>query len=118
MKFSFTKNPESEFSDKESKSNKKVLTGGRGGDGGVARVSDFFFQKNPSLKKKLFSFLGGEGKGGLASESELFYKESKSKKNNIYFFVYFFILFVCVCGGGRGGGGGVVRRGGGEGLSK
>ena len=58
MKFSFTKNPESEFSDKEAKSNKKKKKkkGERGGDGGVARVSDFFFQKNPSLKKKLFSF--------------------------------------------------------------
>ena len=114
MKFSFTKNPESEFSDKESKSNKKVLTGGRGGDGGVARVSDFFFQKNPSLKKKLFSFLGGEGKGGLASESELFYKESKSKKI-IYIFLFIFLFYLCVCvgGGGGGGGGGVVRRGGG-----
>ena len=32
---------------------KKNLAGGRGGGGGVARkVSDFFFQKNPSLKKK------------------------------------------------------------------
>ena len=58
MKFSFTKNLESECSEKESKSNnkKKNQTGGRGGDWGVARVSDFFFQKNPSLKKKLFSF--------------------------------------------------------------
>ena len=46
MKFSFTKNLESEFSDKESNSNnKKNLTGGRGGDWGVARVSDFFFFK-------------------------------------------------------------------------
>ena len=30
----------------------------------MARVSDFFFQKNPSL-----IFLRGEGKGGLASAS-------------------------------------------------
>ena len=48
MKFSFTKNLGSEFSDKESKSNnknKKNRTGGRGGDWGVARVSDFFFFK-------------------------------------------------------------------------
>ena len=45
MKFSFTKNPENEFYYKESKSNKKILTGGRGGDGGVARVSDFFFKR-------------------------------------------------------------------------
>ena len=44
MKFSITKNPESEFSDKESKSNKKkILTGRRGGDWGVARVSEFLF---------------------------------------------------------------------------
>ena len=35
---------------------KKILAGGRGGGGGGARVSDFFCQKNPSLKKKLFSF--------------------------------------------------------------
>ena len=28
----------------------------------MARVSDFFFQKNSSLKKKMFSFGGGEGK--------------------------------------------------------
>ena len=35
---------------------KKKSDGWEGGDGGVARVSDFFFQKNPSLKKKLFSF--------------------------------------------------------------
>ena len=31
MKFSFTKNPESEFFYKESKSDKKNLVGGRGG---------------------------------------------------------------------------------------
>ena len=35
MKFSFIKNPESEFFYKESKSNKtKILVGGRGGGGG------------------------------------------------------------------------------------
>ena len=64
MKFSYTKNPESEFLYKETKSNqkkkkkKKILAVGRGGGGGVARVSDFFsfFQKNPSLTKKMFSF--------------------------------------------------------------
>ena len=59
MKFSFTKNPESEFFNKESKSNKKkkILAGGRGG--GVARIIDFFFfQKNPSLKKNCFLFEG------------------------------------------------------------
>ena len=38
---------------------------------GEARVNDFFFfQKSPSLKKKLFSFSGGEGKGGLARVCE------------------------------------------------
>ena len=35
---------------------KKNLAGGRGGGGCVARVSDFFSQKNPSLKKILFAF--------------------------------------------------------------
>ena len=40
-----------------------------GGEGvGVARVSDCFFQRNPSLKKKFFSG-GGEGKKVLASVS-------------------------------------------------
>ena len=48
---------------KDSKSNKKNLAGGRGGGGDVARVSDFFFQKNPSLKKILFSFEGVKVKG-------------------------------------------------------
>ena len=47
MKFSFTKNPESEFFYKEFKSNKKKkkknLAVGRGG--GVARVSDFFSKR-------------------------------------------------------------------------
>ena len=51
----------------------KILAGGRGGDGGVARVSDF--QKNPSLKFFFFFFLRGEGKGGLASVSELFVRD-------------------------------------------
>ena len=45
MKFSFTKNPESDFY-KESKSNKKNLAGGGGEGVGVARVSDFFFKRN------------------------------------------------------------------------
>ena len=54
MKFSFTKNPESEFFIKNPKSNKKkILAGGRGGGGGVARVCDFC-SKNPSLKKNFF----------------------------------------------------------------
>ena len=40
MNFSFTKNPESDFFYKESKSNKKkILAGGRGGNGDAARVS-------------------------------------------------------------------------------
>ena len=46
------------FFHKESKSNKKkILAGGRGGC--VARVIDFFFQKNPSLKKKNYFVLRG-----------------------------------------------------------
>ena len=37
----------------------------------MVRVSDFFFQKNSSLKKNCFLlFCGGEGKGGLARVSE------------------------------------------------
>ena len=39
--------------------------GGRGGEVGVwggTRVSEFFFTKNPNLKKKKF-FLGGGGQG-------------------------------------------------------
>ena len=43
MKFSYTKNPESECFCKESKSYKKNPAVGRGGGGGVARVSDIFF---------------------------------------------------------------------------
>ena len=55
MKFSYTKNLESEFFYKESKSNEKKKNSGgwegEGRGGGVARVSDFFFfRKNPSLK--------------------------------------------------------------------
>ena len=58
-----TKNPESAFFYKESKSNKINSGGmeGRGwgwGGGGVARLSDLFFQKNPSLKKKCFLLEG------------------------------------------------------------
>ena len=50
MQFSFTKNPESDFFNKESKSkkktkNKKNLASGRGGGGGRARLSDFFFKR-------------------------------------------------------------------------
>ena len=42
-----------------------------GWGGGVAMVSDFFFlfSKGSKSEKKLFSFRGGEGKGGLASVS-------------------------------------------------
>ena len=38
------------------KKKKSERVAGEGRGSGVARVSDFFFQKNPSLKKKLFSF--------------------------------------------------------------
>ena len=60
MKYSFTKNPESEFFIKNPNltKKKKILAGERGGGGGVARVSDFFCQKNPSLKKNCFLFEG------------------------------------------------------------
>ena len=36
---------------------KKILAGGKGGCGGVARVSDFFKESKP--EKKLFFFLRG-----------------------------------------------------------
>ena len=63
MKYSFTKNPESDFFIKNPNltKKKKILAGGRGGVGCVAigYVSDFFFcQKNPSLKKNCFLFEG------------------------------------------------------------
>ena len=45
MKFSFTKNPESDIFYKESKSNKKNSGGWEGRGWGVARVSDFFFKR-------------------------------------------------------------------------
>ena len=57
MKFSYTKNTESDFLFiKKPNLTKKNLAVGRGGGGCVARVSDiffffFFFLKNPSLKK-------------------------------------------------------------------
>ena len=55
MKFSYTKNMESNFFIKNPNLTKKMWR--LGGGSGVARVSDFFFflQKTPSLKKKLFS---------------------------------------------------------------
>ena len=59
---SYTKNPESDFFYKESKSNKKNSGSREGTGGGVARVSYFiyfFFQKNPSLKKKFAFFFRG-----------------------------------------------------------
>ena len=63
MKFSYTKNLESEFFYKESKSNNKnkILAVGRGGGGGVARVSEFFFlfsKESKSDKKNCFLFEG------------------------------------------------------------
>ena len=44
MKFSFTKNPKSDFLfiKNPNLTKKKILAGGRGGGGSVARVSDFF----------------------------------------------------------------------------
>ena len=65
VKFSYTKNPKSEFFFyKESKSNKNNSGGWGGGEGGGreggGRVSHFFSfcQKNPSLKK-IVSFWSG-----------------------------------------------------------
>ena len=56
MKFSYTKNLESEFFIKNLNLTKKKNFGGWEGRGrGVARVSDFFFyffQKDPSLNKR------------------------------------------------------------------
>ena len=49
MKFSFTKNPKSDFY-KKSKSNKKNQEGGRAGGGGVARVDDIFSKEFKSEK--------------------------------------------------------------------
>ena len=61
MKFSYTKNPESDFFIKNPNltTTKKILAVGRGGGGGGASVSEFFFQKNPSLKKNCVFFLRG-----------------------------------------------------------
>ena len=61
MKFFYTKITESDFLMKNpnlTKNEKRILAVGRGGGGGVARVSDLFvfFQKNSSLKKKCFPF--------------------------------------------------------------
>ena len=49
MKYSFTKNPESIFFIKNTNLTKKILAVEREVRGGVARVSDIFFQKSPSL---------------------------------------------------------------------
>ena len=57
MKFSLTKNPQSEFLYKESKSNKKKKFWQVGGKGwGVARVSDFFFFLQYQVGKKIVFF--------------------------------------------------------------
>ena len=46
MKFSYTKNPGSEFLFiKNPNQTKQNLAVGRGGCGGVAKVSDFFFKR-------------------------------------------------------------------------
>ena len=59
MKFSYTKNPESDLFYKESKS-KKNLAVRREGGGGVSRVCvfffPFFFSKESKSEKKLFPF--------------------------------------------------------------
>ena len=53
----------------------------------MARVSDFFFSKNPSLKKNCSLFEGVKVREDWLVKVNLFYKESKSKKNNILFFL-------------------------------
>ena len=59
MKFSYTKNPESEFFCKESKYNKNNFGGWEGMVWGVARESDFFlFSKESKSEKKSFLFEG------------------------------------------------------------
>ena len=45
MKFSFTTNPGSEFFIENPNITKKILAGGRGGDGGLVRVSDFLSKR-------------------------------------------------------------------------
>ena len=58
----------------------------------MAWVSEFFFTKNPNLKKKEKKIVFCVGEGVV---SDFYYKESKS--------THFF------CGGGGGGGGGGVE---------
>ena len=50
MKFSFTKR----IFYKDPNLTNKILAGGRGGGGGVARVSDFFVSKESKSEKKFF----------------------------------------------------------------
>ena len=59
MKFSFTKDSGKCicFIKNPNLTKKKILAGGRGGDGGLARINDFFV-------KRIY-FLGGWGGGGL-----------------------------------------------------
>ena len=70
MKFSHTKNPESEFFFIKNPYLTKKSGVGRVEGEGEARVSDFFLFSKESKSEKKFSFRGCEGKGGLASVSE------------------------------------------------
>ena len=38
---------------------------------------NFYHKESKSKKKKMFSFSGSEGKGGLASESEFFFQRTQ-----------------------------------------
>ena len=70
----------------------------------MARVSDFFFQKNPSLNI-FFCFIyfdWGGGKGGLANVSEF---DLQRIQIFFFFFVFFFLFFFF----GGGGGGGLIE---------
>ena len=67
---------------------------------------NFFFTKNPNLKKKFWS--GGDGGRG-ARVSDFFFKESKSKKAKKFFF-----LLLGWGWGGASGEGVLVEMGGGR----
>ena len=63
----------------------------------------FFFQKNPSLKKKIcFLFEGVKVREDWLVLVYWFYKEPKYKIKKKVFFFFFFLFW----GGGGGGGGG------------
>ena len=58
-----------------------------GGGGGGARVSDFFFTKNPN-QKKIFLFFARERGAGRGLSKRKFI--TKYPNLNYYFFIFFF----------------------------